>query len=139
MAKQTVEKTAAMPAVKFVPVTIGGQSYALAFKLNAIAEAERITGLDLLGGVNALIKGGMSFSQFRALLYAGLQKAHGPGSKGPKDAGVTLERAGDLLEIAIEEGTAEDVREALMTSYGVSFERTIPPAADPPAEEKSGD
>jgi hypothetical protein len=127
MAKRTVEGTAAMPAVKFTPVKIGGETYDLAFKLNALAEAEKIIGLNLLEGIGAIIAGGMNASQFRALLYAGLQKAHSE---------ITLEGAGDLLDVAMIEGTAGDIREALLTSYGVSFTKTVPPEADPPAENR---
>lgn len=125
-----------MPAVNFVPVVIGGKSYDLAFKFNAISEAEKLTGLNLLGGMKAAIVGDMSASQFRALLYAALQKAHGPtrDDKGKLIPGITLEEAGNLLEIAMAEGAAGGIHEALLTSYGVSFEKTVPPEADPQAE-----
>jgi hypothetical protein len=125
MAKKSVAGTPADPTVQFTPVVIAGQTYQLAYKFNALAEAERLTGCNLLQGMGGLILGGMTALQFRAMLYAGLQKAY------PE---TTLEQAGDLIEAAMKDGTVNDIKEALLTSYGVSFEKTDPPKADPAAE-----
>ena len=119
------DRTADMPAVRFTPLKLSGSAYQLAFKFNALCEAEKLTGENLLQGLGRLINGGMTAAQYRAVLYASLRMAH------PK---LTLEDAGDLIESAFADGTISDIREALLTTHYVSFEKTVPPVADPPAE-----
>lgn len=113
-----------MPGVKFVPVTIGGQVYELAYNFNGLAEAEKITGANLLQGMGMVINGGISASELRGVLFAALRKAQ------PE---LTLQDAGNLIEVAIDEGGIGDIREALLTAYRVSFEKTDPPKAGPAA------
>lgn len=72
MPKKNIAGTAADPTVRFTPLTLNGQTYQLAYDFEAIAQAEELTGLSLLVGVNWSQIG---VRQIRAMLYASLLKA----------------------------------------------------------------
>ena len=124
--KREVTAVAGKPAVKFVPVTIGGQEYKLAFDFNALCEGEALTGLNLLTGISGLFAGGISLSNYRAILYVALRMGL------PE---ITLERAGELCQVSIEDLSMSTVLEALREASGFSFEKTVPPKAAPPAKD----
>jgi len=116
----------ASPAVEFTPVTIDGREYSLSFSFNGLIEAERETKENLLQGVGKIILGGMTAAQYRGVFYASLRTAH---------PDITLDQAGAILQVAFLAMDLERIREALLTTYHVSFKKTEdPPAADPPAE-----
>lgn len=105
---QTVAGTSADPLVQFEKLEIDGQTYHLAYDFNAIAEAEKLVGCNLLEGIAAILMHGMTAEQFRGLFYAALRKAR------PK---MTLEQAGSLVRI----DTMPDIREALLRAYNASL------------------
>jgi len=129
MAKRAHEAPAAMPPTQFTQVKIGGETYRLAYSFNGLAEAEAITGCNLLQGMREVIVGGLTAANFRGILYAALRKAQ---------PGITLAGAGDLLETAFRDGETLEVQKALLATYGISFEQTDPSVAAPQAEH-SGD
>ena len=58
---------------KAAPLEIDGQTYQLVYDFNAIAEAERLCGANLLYGITAVFLNALTASQLRGLLYAALQ------------------------------------------------------------------
>ena len=48
---------------------------------------------------------------------------------------ITLERAGELCQVSIEDLSMSTVLEALREASGFSFEKTVPPKAAPPAKD----
>jgi hypothetical protein len=73
------------PATK---LTIAGQEYSLVFDFEAIAEAEEITGLALITGINAKTVNTPRISTIRGMLYAALRRRH---------AGLTYSEAAKLV------------------------------------------
>jgi hypothetical protein len=73
------------PTVPFVTLALKGTDYKLAYSFNALALAERATGLNMFRGLDLQA---LNALQLRAMLWASLLKAQ------PK---MTLEDAGDLL------------------------------------------
>jgi hypothetical protein len=119
MAKRSVAGTAADPTVEYVPIELSGSTWKLAYDFNAIAEAESITGCNLLQGVGGVLLHTMTATQFRGLFYAALRRAH------PE---ITIHQAGLLMTIE----NMADIREALLKAYGVSMPER---QADPPQAE----
>src|SRR5260370_20780777 len=93
---------------EFAKLEIDGKTYQLAYDFNAIAEAERVAGCNLLHGVASLLLHDMTAGQVRGLLYAALRQAH------PK---MTIEDAGALATI----DTIPDIREALLKAYDAAL------------------
>jgi len=126
MAKQhTVAGTIDDPTIQFAPLTLDGKTYQLAYSFNAIAEAERVAGCNLLQGLEAL--GSLSALQLRGLLYAALKLAS------PK---VTIEQAGSLIRL----DTLSKVTAALAEAYQLSLpekKNQDPPEAAAAAESSS--
>lgn len=120
---RSVAGTPADPTLQFVPITIKGKTFDLCYDFNAVAEAEKLCGANLLQGIGGVILHTMTAAQFRGLFYAALIKAQ------PK---MTIEAAGALMDME----TMPEIREKLLEAYGVSMpEKTPdPPAADAPAE-----
>lgn len=85
MAKKTVPSAAVNPTLPAVSVEVGGMTYSLAFDFNAMAQAEAVTGLNLLQCLNFQ---NLNSTKVRGLLYAAMLKAQ------PK---TTLEDAGALF------------------------------------------
>src|ERR1051326_7518669 len=105
--KKTVANTANDPTVEFVEIQLQGKTWKLAYDFNAIAEAEKLTGCNLLQGVSGVLYTTMTAQQLRALLYAAMCKAH------PK---VTLEEVGTLIPIL----SMADIQRALLKTWGIS-------------------
>lgn len=77
-----------------VTIELGGRSRRLRFDMNALAELEGVLGRS----VAEVISGdgqALGFASMRALMWAGLRH---------EDRGITLERAGLLMQQAIESG-----------------------------------
>jgi len=121
------DRAAVHPAVQFTPVEIGGRTYQLSYTFNGLAEAEAITGCNLLQGMAAVVNGGISATQLRGVLYAALQKSL------PE---ITLEEAGALAETVFIEGSFPTLHLALLKAYRVSTEN--PSKAEPQAENSGG-
>jgi len=124
MARRNVSGTVADPTVQFVKVTLNDQEWSLCYDFNAIAEAERLTGLNLLQGIAGVLLHTFTALQFRALLYAALLKAH---------PNTTILDAGALLTI----DSMPIIRRALMDAYGVAMpeeKKEDPPEASVAAE-----
>lgn len=112
-------KKASKPTVKFYTLTIDGEDYKLAYSFNAIADAEtvirKVTGTDcnLLGGL-AAIWNDMANPQrpgasiLRGLFYAALSVA---------DPSMTLDRAGDLMQIP----DISTISDAIRLAYAMSL------------------
>ena len=122
MAKKSVAGTVADPAVRFATLKIGEKEYKLAFDFNAIAEAERVCGVNLLAG-GLTFNPPPSANQFRGLFYAALSVA---------DPEVTVEAAGRLITFQ----SLGPITRALMDAYGVSMPEPAsnPTKATPAAE-----
>lgn len=116
---QTVAGTVADPLVEFAKLKIDDQTYNLVYDFNAIAEAERLAGCNLMHGLALILLDAPTAGQFRGLLYAALRKGH------PK---ITLAQAGALVRI----DTMPEIQEALLRAYNASLpeEKKI---LDPPA------
>lgn len=114
---QSVAGTPADRTVRFINLELGGQEYSLIFDFNAIARAEKETGLNLLEAFNPE---GMTATQFRAMLYASLLKAH---------PDITLEAAGDLVSL----GGILRISKALGEAWSNSL---APPQENPPLPEQ---
>lgn len=82
---RTFPKPKGNPLLPKVPLTVGDETYTLAYDFNAIAQAEELTGLNLFTSFDFQR---LSVVKFRAMLFASLLKYH------PK---ITLEQAGDLI------------------------------------------
>lgn len=70
---ETVARTAADPTVHFAELKLGRKTYQLAFDFDAIARAEKMTGMSLLAGVEWANVG---VERVRAMLFASAQMAH---------------------------------------------------------------
>ena len=110
-----------------VTIDLGGRSRRLRFDMNALADLEGVLGRSvaevLSGDGNAL-----GFAAMRALMWAGLKH---------EDRGLTLERAGLLMQGAIESGMSladllAKISEAVTSCgvFGGSKDGDAP--ADPP-------
>jgi hypothetical protein len=73
MESNTAAGTAADPTVRFTKIDLNGKTYQLVYDFDAIAQAEDLTGLPLLVGVNWH---GINARRIRAMLFASLLKAH---------------------------------------------------------------
>jgi hypothetical protein len=98
------KKTVSNPTTPRVPLDIDGKpTLYLCYSFNAIAQAESLTGLNLLAGLTSRL----SASQLRALLYAAALTHQ------PK---LTLEEAGDYIS----HWNQDKVYLALSKAYGES-------------------
>lgn len=120
MARKSVAGTGSDPVIEFAALEIDGEQYKLAWDFNAIAEAEKITGANLMHGIAVVMLNGMNAQQFRGLFYAALKLAH------PK---TTLESAGKLIRI----DTMPDIRNALISAWNASLPEAKKIAEDPTA------
>lgn len=109
-----------------VTIELVGRSRRLRFDMNALAELEGVLGrsvAEVLSGDGQAL----GFASMRALMWAGLRH---------EDRGITLERAGQMMQSAIESGMSlsdllEKISEAI-TSCGVFGGSTEETPADPP-------
>jgi len=108
MAKRTVADTVLDPTVKYATLEIDGTSFKLAYDFNAIAEAEKVAGCNLLLGLAKILISGADASQIRGLLYAALRKAQ------PK---MTIDDAGTLIRI----DNLVDIQNAILEAYRLSM------------------
>jgi len=67
MPDETVAGTTADPTIKFIPLTLGKKTYLLCYDFNAVAQAEALTGMALLAGVDWT---NITALRLRAMLYA---------------------------------------------------------------------
>ena len=87
MESKSVAGTADDPTVKFASLTIDEQEYKLVWSMNALAKAERLTGINLLKGIRSNLLN-PSAEELRGLLYAAMSIAQ------PK---LTLDDVGNLI------------------------------------------
>jgi hypothetical protein len=73
MAKKTVAGTPADPTVRYISVSLNGETYKLAYDFNNIAMVESLTGVNLF---SAFSLSGINANQLRGLFYGCLLKAH---------------------------------------------------------------
>jgi hypothetical protein len=106
MAKRSVAGSAADPTIEFATLSIDDVEYKLAYSFNAIAEAESVTGCNLLRGLESLTD--LSATQLRGLLYAAMTVAH------PE---FTIEQVGHLIRL----DTIGPVTTALAEAYSLSM------------------
>lgn len=71
-------------------VTIAGQEFRLAFDLQAIAEAEEVSGLPLITGITAKVAQTPKLSLVRAMFYASLLRHHPTVTSAGASASVTV-------------------------------------------------
>jgi hypothetical protein len=118
MAKKNVAGTAADPVIKFATLTLDGREYRLAYSFNAIAEAERAAGCNLLAGLENLSD--LTALQLRGLLYGALMVSN---------PDITIEQAGAMIRL----DTLDPVTAALAEAYGLSMpeDKKIPTPAAP--------
>lgn len=114
--RKSVAGSVADPTLKFAKLKLGGEEYSLCYSFNAIAEAERVAGCNLLIALEGLQN--LSAIQLRGLLYAALTKAH---------PDISIERAGALIGIK----SLGPITTALASAYSLSMED---PANPPEAE-----
>ena len=76
------------PTLPRVPLVLNGKTHYLHFSFNAIAKAEELTGLNLLGSLDLQ---NLNAIQYRALLYSTLLQ---------EDPSITLERVGNMISLA---------------------------------------
>ncbi len=109
------------PTIKYTKVTLRGKECRLVFDLNALADAEVLSGgkVNLAHGLaNFLLTGAegtgylFSLNELRMLLFAAMRKAH---------PDITLEGAGELIRIT----NMVDVQNALLTTYAASMDEDI--------------
>jgi hypothetical protein len=105
---KSVAGTIADPTVPFTKLILDEQEYSLVLDFNALAEAEKETGLNLLGGLASFFSGTAAAKEYRGLLYAALRKAQ---------PDTTLEGAGALCDMF----NLPDIRVALMKAYRESL------------------
>lgn len=101
------DKAGLDPTLPDVSLTIKDKTYSLVFDFNAIVEAERVTGTNLLDKV----LGSIDAKSLRGLLWASLIKAQ---------PNITIEQAGDLITLH----NASRIREAIVTAWFGSIEDT---------------
>lgn len=89
---------------------IDGRSYDLVFDYNSVADAEALTGVNLLHGISAAMFGTVTAAQLRGLLFASLK---------PRNPDITLQQAGELISI----GNLKQVYTALSEAWSAS----VPP------------
>jgi hypothetical protein len=117
-----------MGKVYGVPIELGGRSRRLRFDMNALSDLETALGrsvAEVLSGDGQ----SLGFAAMRALVWAGLKH---------EDRGLTLERAGSMMQQAIDDGgTIADilgkVSEAITACGVFSGEKAGDSPADPPA------
>jgi hypothetical protein len=118
--RESVSSTALDPTIRFASLEIDDKSYKLCYDFNAIAEAEKVAGCNLLQGMAAVLINGMSATQVRGLLYAAIRKAH------PK---MSIEECGKLVRV----DTLQEIRDVLVVCYreSVPEEKRLQIFADP--------
>jgi hypothetical protein len=117
-----VAGTASDPTIEFAKLEIDGKQYRLGYDFNAIAEAEEVTGSNLLQGL--LNGGNWTARQMRGLLYAALHVAH------PR---ITVEEVGKLIRL----DTMIAVQRAVIMAYNLSLpeeKRQADPFEEAPEE-----
>lgn len=111
-----------------VTMEIGGRARRIRFDMNALSDLEGALGksvADILGGDGRAL----GFSAIRALVWAGLRH---------EDRGLTLERAGSMIQSALEGGMSladvlAKVSEAIAACGVFSSEKASDAPSDPPA------
>ena len=98
----------AEPLVEYVPLEIDGKTWQLAFDFNALANAEKAAGCNLLLGLSGLLTDTWTAAQVRGLLYAALLRAH------PE---TTVEQAGAMVIFE----TLGPIQDALILAYDKSL------------------
>lgn len=116
--RESVAGTASDPLVKFWPLELDGKTYKLSYDFNAIAEAEKLAGCNLLMGMGAMLISYTTAQQMRGLLYAAVRKAH------PK---MTIEECGQLIRI----DTIADIKDAIVHAYNESLPEANKIISDP--------
>ena len=113
---------------------IGGEKFTLVYDFNAIADAEALTGCNLLHGMAATLINTMSAAQLRGLLYASLQTNHPyrPAANGKPESGISLRKAGQMCTLKEAPVIAEKIREAWALSLPEA-DKNPPKAGSPPA------
>jgi len=106
--ERSVARTPADPIIEFTPLEIDGQTYELAWDFGAIAEAEKVTGCNLLQGVAGLLTNGATAGQLLGLFYAALKVAQ---------PDITMLEASALCRI----DTIPDVTRAIARAYNASL------------------
>lgn len=97
------------PTVRFVDLTIKGETYKLALDFNAIAEAEPACGVNLF---QALDWGNANAAQWRGILWAAMLKAQPT---------TTLRQAGVLVNtLLFEKDGLTKLRDALAATFAAS-------------------
>lgn len=115
---ETVTNTTKDPTLQFTELKLGNKTYQLIFDFDAIAQAERITGMPLLFWVDL---NSVTVERTRAMLYASALKAH---------PGVTLEEFTPFLRLKY----AQRIQEALVKAWRDSTpeeELENPPMPEP--------
>lgn len=118
MSRKSVAGTSSDPVVEFATLEIDGKAYRLSYDFNAIAEAEKEAGCNLLHGIAVILLRGMNAGQLRGLLYAALRQAH------PK---MTLSGAGRLIRI----DTMPSITTAIIEAWNASLPEAKKIAEDP--------
>jgi hypothetical protein len=113
---KTVAGTAADPTVRFAKLEMEGETYSLAYDFNAIATAEKLTGVNLLGGLTRWLQD-LDAREYRGIFYAALLKAH---------PAMTVEEAGALIRL----DTMPAINDAIVAAYRLS----IPQKKDAPEQ-----
>jgi hypothetical protein len=100
MSNTVANKPGSDPTLPDVELILGGKIYHLAYDFNAIVQAEKATGVNLLSSV----VGEITASSLRGLLWASLLK---------DQPDITLEQAGKLIK----PHNIGTVREAIVTAW----------------------
>lgn len=125
--RNSVTGTDADPLVEYVPLTIGGKTYQLAFTFLALARAEQVVNrfrapgedkCNLLHGLAMIVFTGLDVRELLGLLYGALL---------PTNPKISLDDTSRLINAA----NMSDIHEALLYAYRASLkiEKTTP---DPP-------
>lgn len=121
-------RPAAVDAVQTsAKLTIDGKTYELVYDFNAIAEAERICGANLLHGIAATFLNTLGAAQMRGMLYAALQPRYPyrPVAGDREASGISLADAGRMIRV--------DTIERIVKALEKAWELSIPePSPDPP-------
>jgi hypothetical protein len=131
--KKSVAGSSLDPTIKFSKITIDEREYSLAFSFNAIAEAERIAGCNLLAGAVSVWNNlGDADKQgalmLRGLLYAALSVAQ---------PDISLQDAGKLIRVENITDIVSALHQAFALSLPESKEDDEPKKSEteqPPAE-----
>jgi hypothetical protein len=117
-------KSTRNPLIEYVEVKTGGETYHLAFDLDAIIEVNRETGLNLFAGIAS---GELSTENIRLMIYAALKSAHHD---------ITQPQVNAILK---DMPTYARMSNAMLQAYGLSTQdppvageaERLPPAAVP--------